>query len=166
MTFRFLILLVCVYLSGCTTSPYVFSIGANSIEGSTVINNTSKSIEVSLNDSKLIAHEDAGFLMPSYPYQSLTQDSGSNALYDITFNLKDIKWENKFRGKITLLINGESKEFDVWKKNNELRLKHYYRKWYGYPAQAFLLVSYPLDAVVVIVGGVGYVLATPFINNE
>ena len=154
--------LLCVTLIGCTTSPTVWSIGANSITGVATSNPESKTVELSLIESELEAHDDAGFLMPGHPYQSLKATNKSPNLGKVSFRLDDIKWETRYTGTISIHIKGELKEFNVWRKGNELRLTHYYRDWYGYPAQGLLLISYPLDVVIVGVSVVAYVLLIPF----
>lgn len=52
----------------------------------------------------------------------------------------------------------------VLRIKDEVRFTHNYRKWYGYPAQGLLLISYPVDIALVCLGTIALVLLTPFMK--
>ena len=41
-----------------------------------------------------------------------------------------------------------------------------YRRWYGYPAQALLVVSIPVDVVIDLGVGIGYLCSRPFVSAQ
>lgn len=103
-----------VYTAACSTSPYVWSIGASTIRGVTpALSNEDAYSTLELFDSKLVSYSSAGFLMPTYPYQSLRPALKNEVAHIVPINQEDILWSNNsVRGVVTLIVGGKNMEFD------------------------------------------------------
>jgi len=133
-------------LSGCVSSSYVTTIGAKAVHGKT----TKESTEINLGYSERFTNFFGdGFL----PYTNLYADSEMNQPVTAAFNYDDIVWEpDKYKeGSIKIELDGEKYKFKVQGYPNQVEVVHDYREWYSYPAQSLLVLTMPLDIVILVV---------------
>lgn len=147
-------------LTACSLSSRVWAIGAHSIEGHA---NQSKTLEngeslVRLSEAELVSGGD------TQPLQSLNKMVKQNRfdyeVITVKININDIVWDDEKNGTISIVIDGDLKEFQVNKSSNSLKLVHYYRDWYSYPAQTLLVPAYISDVTSSLVIVTLYIIAT------
>ncbi|NVJ61506.1 MAG: hypothetical protein HWE27_14005 [Gammaproteobacteria bacterium] len=123
--------------------------------------------QVSLIDSERNVHGFAFAHGAIYPYANLYPEQAGEIVGEVDFKFDEIKWNNaKSKGTIQLEVDGEIFEFEVTQYDGKLKFRGDYREWYGYPAQALLVVTMPLDIVVSSIGGIILLVSAPFIGDK
>lgn len=150
-------------LSGCISSSYLASVGAKAKHGSVALDGNSQ-LKIPLINSERNVGTWAMMHGLILPYTNLYPDKDGNEIAEVSFNIDDIQWSspNSNTGKIQLEIRGERLEFVVTKDTDRLQLIHEYRDWDGYPLQALLVITMPLDIVIGTAGGVSMLIVAPF----
>lgn len=145
--------------SGCVSSSYLASVGARAKHGVA----TEQQSNVSLLDSKRLPGRWA-LMHGAPPYSNLIPEKEGKLIAEIPINLQDINWVSWNTGSITLDVSGELLEFEVKKSENNLTFTHDYRNWYGYPVQALIVVTIPLDIAIIAVGSVVGLIAMTIVD--
>ena len=142
----FLLILSTILLNGCVTSSYISSIGAKSIHADTRIDLTNTNLIYAERVSDPLGFTEGKAL----PFTNLHIDNEPYDTVSVKFNYEDIIWTEKgsTRGKVDLLVKGESLTFSVFKSHNWVELEYDYRTWYSYPTQSLLILSIPADVVI------------------
>ena len=158
------LIFVAFLLSGCISSSYLASVGAKAKHGSVTLDNNSQ-LKIPLIDSERNVGTWALMHGLVFPYMNLYPDKEGKEIAEVRFNINDIQWnsQNKNTGRILLEIRGEQLQFNVTKEDDQLKLIHEHRDWYGYPMQALLVITLPLDIVIGTVGGVAMLIIAPFV---
>ncbi len=148
LTLFFKLLPIILLFSGCFATQSVYDIGYREVHGTKDLNLYENNITIYLFKSSIIRG----------PH--LRDWTNSTPIDTIEINLDDIDWfsEDKYEklGSIKAFVKTDEILFDVKirKYNNgkeKLILVNEQREWYGYPAQALMVVSMPLDLVLDVV---------------
>lgn len=174
MNFKcFVLIILALYLNGCGIATVsVYDIGAHvkhgynkvpmvddelSIEGDTI------SVEIYESDLK-----------PKIGYMSIaySEEQDRKHIGNVTLKMSENKWLSKKctsgTGKVGHIIGDEKYVFDgkmdrVNRTTCRIYLEKMERKIYGYPAQVLMVLSVPVDAVIIASFSVGSIIATPFL---
>jgi hypothetical protein len=155
----FTLFLVVTLTSGCISSSYLASVGARAKHGQV----TPEHDNIRFLDSKMVPGGWA-LMHGAPPYSNLIPEEDGELVAEVPINFQEIKWASWNTGYITIDVNGEPLDFEVKKEADNLTFTHQYRHWYGYPAQALIVVTIPLDIAIIAVGAVVGVIAMPFVD--
>jgi len=122
---------------------------------------------VELRDSSLSVNGMAVAHFVALPYSSLVKDLPGLPVGSVTINQAQIEWLDKTDGLVQAVHDGKPKSFSISKRTysgkNIVSVESNYRHWYGYPAQALLLVSVPVDIAIDVVVVCSVLVAMPIV---
>ncbi len=145
-------------LSGCYyTSNVVSSIGAREIYGTAQLDSSNNITAIEMADAARnpsMGH--GGFSLPYF----LERSKNFRPINDVKIEYVDIKWArsggNRKYGEVETIISGEPYIISVKEIASEetgsksLSFEYRYRRWYSYPLQSLMLVTFPFDCAVTV----------------